>query len=77
MKIIHTSSHVYGQIYIPEVNWLLMLLCLAVTIGFRDIDMIGNAYGMCFFTVHFDYNKTEWIGVIWAYDIYFLFQALP
>ncbi|KAF0925747.1 hypothetical protein E2562_017304 [Oryza meyeriana var. granulata] len=46
IKVVHTSSHVHGQIYIPEVNWVLMLLCLAVTIGFRDTEMIGNAYGL-------------------------------
>lgn len=45
IKIVHTSSHVHGQIYIPEVNWALMFLCLAVTVGFRDTEMIGNAYG--------------------------------
>uniref|UniRef100_A0A0E0AD34 Potassium transporter n=1 Tax=Oryza glumipatula TaxID=40148 RepID=A0A0E0AD34_9ORYZ len=46
IKVVHTSSHVHGQIYIPEVNWVLMSLCLAVTIGFRDTEMIGNAYGL-------------------------------
>ncbi|CAI8609005.1 unnamed protein product [Vicia faba] len=34
VKIVHTSSKIHGQIYIPEINWSLMLLCLAVTIGF-------------------------------------------
>ncbi|XP_072993089.1 probable potassium transporter 13 isoform X1 [Typha latifolia] len=53
IKIIHTSSHVHGQIYIPEINWILMLLCLAVTIGFRDTDMIGNAYGLAVIIVMF------------------------
>nr|CAD1834566.1 unnamed protein product [Ananas comosus var. bracteatus] len=53
IKIIHTSSLVHGQIYIPEVNWLLMLLCLAVTIGFRDTHMIGNAYGLAVIIVMF------------------------
>lgn len=48
IKIVHTSSHVHGQIYIPEVNWVLMFLCLAVTVGFRDTEMIGNAYGTNF-----------------------------
>lgn len=33
VKIVHTSSKIHGQIYIPEINWTLMLLCLAVTIG--------------------------------------------
>ncbi|KAK4838767.1 hypothetical protein QYF36_016280 [Acer negundo] len=53
VKIIHTSNQIHGQIYIPEVNWMLMLLCLAVVIGFRDTDMIGNAYGLAAITVMF------------------------
>ena len=46
VKVIHTSKSIHGQIYIPEINWILFLLCLAVTIGFRDTITIGNAYGM-------------------------------
>lgn len=46
VKIIHTSSKIHGQIYIPEINWTLMLLCLAVTIGFRDTKRMGNASGI-------------------------------
>ncbi|KAK2654202.1 hypothetical protein Ddye_014058 [Dipteronia dyeriana] len=53
VKIIHTSNQIHGQIYIPEVNWMLMLLCLAVVIGFKDTDMIGNAYGLAAITVMF------------------------
>ncbi|KAJ1441401.1 Potassium transporter [Sesbania bispinosa] len=33
VKVVHTSSKIHGQVYIPEINWLLMLLCLTVTIG--------------------------------------------
>lgn len=51
VKILHTSNHIYGQIYIPEINWILMVLCLAITIGFRDTIMIGNAYGLAVITV--------------------------
>ncbi|XP_062208430.1 probable potassium transporter 3 [Phragmites australis] len=46
VKIVHTSSRIHGQIYSPEINWILMLVCLAVTVGFRDTNFIGNAYGM-------------------------------
>ncbi|KAK3206570.1 hypothetical protein Dsin_020616 [Dipteronia sinensis] len=53
VKIVHTSSKIYGQIYIPEVNWMLMCLCLAVTIGLKDTNMIGHAYGMAVITVMF------------------------
>lgn len=45
VKIVHTSSKIHGQIYIPEINWILMILCLAVTIGFRDTKRMGNASG--------------------------------
>ncbi|NP_001290518.1 potassium transporter 10 [Elaeis guineensis] len=51
VKIIHTSSKVHGQIYIPEINWILMILCLAVTVGFRDTKRMGNASGLAVITV--------------------------
>ena len=35
VKVVHTSDKIHGQIYIPEINWILMILCIAVTIGFR------------------------------------------
>nr|POF02968.1 potassium transporter 6 [Quercus suber] len=51
VKLVHTSSKIHGQIYIPEINWILMLLCLAVTIGFRDTKRLGNASGLAVITV--------------------------
>ncbi|KAI7733817.1 hypothetical protein M8C21_008936 [Ambrosia artemisiifolia] len=52
VKITHTSpTNKHGQIYIPEINWTLMLLCLAVTIGFRDTKHISNAAGLAVITV--------------------------
>ncbi|XP_022758030.1 potassium transporter 5-like [Durio zibethinus] len=46
VKIVHTSPKYEGQVYIPEVNYLLMLACIGVTIGFRTTEKIGNAYGI-------------------------------
>lgn len=51
VKIVNTSSKIHGQIYIPEINWTLLLLCLAVTIGFRDTKRMGNASGLAVITV--------------------------
>nr|GMC59380.1 potassium transporter 8-like [Ipomoea batatas]GMC67249.1 potassium transporter 8-like [Ipomoea batatas] len=51
VKITHTSSKFHGQIYIPEINWTLMVLCLAVTIGFEDTKHISNASGLAVITV--------------------------
>ncbi|KAF8059665.1 HAK2 [Scenedesmus sp. PABB004] len=42
----HTSAHVPGQVYIAEVNWTLLVLCVAVVAGFRSGTAIGNAYGI-------------------------------
>ncbi|MED6131940.1 Potassium transporter 8 [Stylosanthes scabra] len=51
VKIVHTSSKIHGQIYIPEINWSLMLLCLAIVVGFRDTKRMGNAAGLAVITV--------------------------
>ncbi|KAK1362163.1 Potassium transporter [Heracleum sosnowskyi] len=51
VKVVHTSTSIHGQIYIPEINWILMILCLAVTIGFRDTRRLGNASGLAVITV--------------------------
>ncbi|XP_056693626.1 probable potassium transporter 13 isoform X2 [Spinacia oleracea] len=53
VKVMHTSDEIHGRIYIPEANWMLMVLCLAVVLGFRDTDKIGNAYGLAVITVMF------------------------
>ncbi|KAH7428907.1 hypothetical protein KP509_09G023100 [Ceratopteris richardii] len=53
VKIIHTSRNIIGQIYVPEMNWILMILCLSVTIGFRSTTLIGHAYGLAVITVMF------------------------
>uniref|UniRef100_A0A2N9EBY7 Potassium transporter n=1 Tax=Fagus sylvatica TaxID=28930 RepID=A0A2N9EBY7_FAGSY len=46
VKIVHTSAKYAGQVYIPEVNYLLMLACVAVTLAFRSTEKIGHAYGI-------------------------------
>ncbi|XP_057826371.2 potassium transporter 10 [Cryptomeria japonica] len=51
VKVVHTSNTVHGQIYIPEINWILMILTLVVTIGLRNIRYIGNASGLAVISV--------------------------
>ncbi|XWS50863.1 hypothetical protein CRYUN_Cryun12cG0126100 [Craigia yunnanensis] len=46
VKVVHTSDKIHGQVYIPDVNWILMILSLGVTIGFHDTVRIGKASGM-------------------------------
>ncbi|KAK9007371.1 hypothetical protein V6N11_074299 [Hibiscus sabdariffa] len=45
VKIVHTSKKYLGQIYIPDINWILMVLCIVVTAGFKNQSQIANAYG--------------------------------
>ena len=40
-----TSDKVYGQIYVPVVNWLMMGATVGITIAFRSSDRLGGAYG--------------------------------
>ncbi len=40
-----TSDRVYGQIYVPVVNWLMMAATLGITIGFGSSDRLAGAYG--------------------------------
>jgi KUP system potassium uptake protein len=42
----HTSAQQFGQVYIPEVNWMLMLATLGLVFGFRTSTNLAAAYGM-------------------------------
>ncbi|KAK0575114.1 hypothetical protein LWI29_034191 [Acer saccharum] len=46
VKVVHTSAKYEGQVFIPEINYLLMLACVGVTLGFKTTEKMGNAYGM-------------------------------
>ncbi|OWM63597.1 hypothetical protein CDL15_Pgr008140 [Punica granatum] len=46
LKIIHTSRKFMGQIYIPAINWFLMVACVILVCAVSSITEIGNAYGI-------------------------------
>ncbi|MEN6330548.1 MAG: potassium transporter Kup [Smithella sp.] len=46
IHIVHTSSDIQGQIYIPFVNYALMVACLGVVIGFKESSGMAGAYGI-------------------------------
>jgi KUP system potassium uptake protein len=46
LKITQTSAEGYGQIYVGPVNWMLMLVTIALTIGFGKSDNLAAAYGI-------------------------------
>jgi KUP system potassium uptake protein len=51
LQIEHTSSREIGQIYVPAVNWGLMVLTSALVLGFRTSSNIAGAYGVALSTV--------------------------
>ena len=50
----HTSDASFGQVYIPVINWALMIACIALVIGFGSSAALASAY------------RTEMAGVMAA-----------
>jgi len=46
MEIRHTSESEMGQIYIPRVNWMLLVGILVLIFGFKSSDNLASAYGI-------------------------------
>ena len=46
LRIVHTSQEIKGQIYVPAVNYSLMIACLGVVIGFGESSGLAGAYGI-------------------------------
>ncbi|KAG0621682.1 hypothetical protein M758_3G040100 [Ceratodon purpureus] len=46
VTVVHTSRKIHGQIYIPEINWIIMVLSITIVGGFRSTEQIGHAYGI-------------------------------
>ncbi|HET7696699.1 MAG TPA: potassium transporter Kup [Vicinamibacterales bacterium] len=46
LDIAHTSSHEIGQVYVPQVNWALMLSTIAIVIAFGSSTALAAAYGI-------------------------------
>src|SRR6058998_671587 len=51
LQIEHTSSREIGQIYVPAVNWGLMLLTCTLVLWFRTSSNIAGAYGVALSTL--------------------------
>ena len=46
VTVVHTSHKNEGQIYIPEINWGLMVACVALVLSFKSSDALASAYGI-------------------------------
>ncbi|KAK9992303.1 hypothetical protein SO802_027288 [Lithocarpus litseifolius] len=74
VKVVHTSAKYKGQVYVPEINTLLMLACVGVTLGFKNTLKIGNAYGIAVafvFTITSSFLLLVMV-MIWKTKIYLI-----
>ena len=46
LKLLHTSDRQIGQIYVPFINWTLLVAVVLLVVGFRSSDDLGGAYGI-------------------------------
>ena len=46
MEVQHTSERAIGQIYLPGINWALLIAVIALVLGFRSSANLGAAYGI-------------------------------
>jgi KUP system potassium uptake protein len=73
VNIEHTSSKERGQIYIPSINWALMVSCIGLVLGFRSSSNIAAAYGVAVTTTMvittlllFTVERERWKWPLWA-----------
>ncbi|GLT86802.1 hypothetical protein SLE2022_049190 [Rubroshorea leprosula] len=74
VKVIHTSAKYEGQVYIPEINYLLMTACFMVATVFKTPQNIANAYGITVAAVMFITTcmVTLIMLVIWKISIWWI-----
>lgn len=46
MRVVHTSDTAMGQVYVPAVNWTLMIACVGLVVGFGSSSALASAYGV-------------------------------
>lgn len=53
LRMVYTSNKTQGQVYIPVVNWILMILVIIMVVAFKSSVSLTNAYGFAVATVMF------------------------
>ncbi|MGI8891011.1 MAG: potassium transporter Kup [Chthoniobacterales bacterium] len=50
LKVVYTSARIIGQIYVPVINWVLMIACIGLVLGFQSSSHLAAAYGVAITT---------------------------
>ena len=74
-NIVQTSARAYGQIYIPALNWFLLVMVLAAVLGFGSSSALAHAYGVAltgtmlvttiltFFVIRYAWHYPLWLCI--------------
>ncbi|PYH94207.1 potassium transporter 5 [Aspergillus ellipticus CBS 707.79] len=75
IKVVHTSDIFHGQLYVPIVNWLLMIGTILVASIYNNTTSLGNAYGVCvIFVTFFDTCMVAMVAIfVWRRSPYLVF----
>jgi KUP system potassium uptake protein len=78
LRVVHTSAKAVGQIYVPWINWLLLVSVVALVLAFRSSSALAFAYGMAvtgtitittllfFYVVRHLWGKPLWLVLLGA-----------
>ena len=76
MTVHHTSASTMGQIYVPVVNWILLLIVMGATLGFGSSTALASAYGvsvmgtmlvttfLTFFVLRYGWRYPLWLCLV-------------
>jgi len=72
VEIVHTSDEEIGQIYIPAVNWVLMLATIGLVIGFGESSNLAAAYGVAVTTTMVITTLLAFVveGEVWGWSTF-------
>jgi KUP system potassium uptake protein len=73
LRVIHTSEQEYGQVYVPVINWFLLVAVLALVLTFQSSSKLAFAYGtavtgtlltttiLFFFVARYRWHRSVWL----------------
>ena len=78
MKILYTSDKEIGQIYMPTINWILLVLVVAVVLAFKSSGNLAAAYGIAVTTTMITTTILAAIvmSFVWKWNPIFIFLVI-
>jgi len=87
MNVVHTSEREIGQVYVPAINWMLLIAVVLAVLGFGSSTALGSAYGIAvtgtmlittvltFYVIRYAWNYNWWVCVL-ATGFFFAIDAV-